>query len=143
MSYQSIMYDVEDRIGTITLNRPERMNTFGDTLLADWADALRGAQDDPDVRVVVVTGAGRAFCAGADLKAGGEAGDVLRQELNAGERRNSLRYNRAPRRARPRIPRQAVHRRHQRRGRGCGHGHGIDGRHPHRQRWCAFRHVVR
>jgi enoyl-CoA hydratase/carnithine racemase len=92
MSYESIMYDVEDRIGTITLNRPERMNTFGDTLLPEWADAVRRAQEDDDVRVVVVTGAGRAFCAGADLKASGERGDVLRAELNAGERRNSLRY---------------------------------------------------
>ena len=92
MSYQSIIYDVEDSIWTITLNRPERMNTFGDTLLVDWADALRKAQEDSDVRVVVVTGAGRAFCAGADLKAGGEPGDVLRSELNAGEHRNSLRY---------------------------------------------------
>jgi 2-(1,2-epoxy-1,2-dihydrophenyl)acetyl-CoA isomerase len=92
MSYESIIYNVEDGIGTITLNRPERMNTFGDTLLADWADALRTAQEDADVRVVIVTGAGRAFCAGADLKAAGERGDVLRSELNAGERRNSLRY---------------------------------------------------
>ena len=58
----------------LTLNRPEQMNTMGGTLVEDFSDAIRKASVDPAVRVVVVTGAGRAFCAGADLGGGNEAG---------------------------------------------------------------------
>jgi 2-(1,2-epoxy-1,2-dihydrophenyl)acetyl-CoA isomerase len=98
MAYGSILYDVSDQIATITLNRPERMNSFGDTLVSDWADAIRSAQEDNDVRVVLVTGAGRAFCAGADLKAATENvsssyGNVLDSRPGPGQRRNSLRYS--------------------------------------------------
>ena len=98
MAYGSILYEVSDQVATITLNRPERMNSFGDTLIADWGDAIRSAQDDDDVRVVIVTGAGRAFCAGADLKAAAERtssqyGNVLDSRPGPGQRRNSLRYS--------------------------------------------------
>jgi len=92
MDYQEIMFDVDDRVATITLNRPERMNSFSDTLLDEWSDAIIRCQDDDDVRVVVITGAGRAFCAGADLRASGQ-GDVLMQHAGPAERRNSLRYS--------------------------------------------------
>ena len=92
MDYQAILFDIEDQVATITLNRPERMNSFSDELLSEWADAIIRCQDDDDVRVVIVTGAGRAFCAGADLRATGDA-DVLMQEYGPGERRNSLRYS--------------------------------------------------
>lgn len=91
-NYEAILYDVQDRIATITLNRPERMNAFSETLLGEWADAIRRAAEDEGVRVVIVTGAGRAFCAGADLRATGEEDRVLMADRNAGERRNSLRY---------------------------------------------------
>ena len=92
--YTAVTYDVSEQIATITLNRPERMNSFSTELLSEWADAIRLATDDDDVRVVIVTGAGRAFCAGADLKAEAESDDkILMAEKNAGERRNSLRYS--------------------------------------------------
>jgi enoyl-CoA hydratase/carnithine racemase len=92
--FTAVTYNVSDQIATITLNRPERMNSFSSELLSEWADAIRQATDDDDVRVVIVTGAGRAFCAGADLKAEAESDDkILMAEKNAGERRNSLRYS--------------------------------------------------
>ncbi len=88
-----VLYSVEDGIATITLNRPERMNSFSDGLLSGWESAIRRAAEDEDVHVVVLTGNGRAFCAGADLKASGEDDTVLQQDKNAGERRNSLRFS--------------------------------------------------
>lgn len=91
--YEAILYDVSDRIATITLNRPERMNSFSDALLHDWESAIRRAAEDDGVRAVIITGAGRAFCAGADLRASGDEDTVLMQGKNAGERRNSLRYS--------------------------------------------------
>ncbi len=54
-------------IATITLNRPEKLNAFVGTMREDLLDALRSAETDPDTRVVVITGAGRAFCAGGDV----------------------------------------------------------------------------
>ncbi|WP_377267486.1 enoyl-CoA hydratase/isomerase family protein [Peterkaempfera sp. SMS 1(5)a] len=60
-------YKVEDGIATITLNRPARKNAFTFEMIADWAKALRDAAADPAVRVVVLTGAGKGFCAGVDL----------------------------------------------------------------------------
>lgn len=93
MDYEAILYDVEDRIATITLNRPERMNAFSDALLKEWEDAIRRSAEDDGVRAVIITGAGRAFCAGADLRASGDEDTVLMQGKNAGERRNSLRYS--------------------------------------------------
>ncbi len=93
MDYQEIMYDVSDRIATITLNRPERMNAFSEQMLGEWADAIRRSQEDDGVRAVIVTGAGRAFCAGADLRATGSEDRVLLADLNPGERRNGLRLS--------------------------------------------------
>ncbi len=88
MDYQSLLYKVEQHVATITLNRPERMNSFDDQMVGEWADAIRSAQNDDDVRVVVITGAGRAFCAGANLRPQAE-GDVLREQAATAERRNS------------------------------------------------------
>ena len=68
MDYTEILYEKSEGVATITLNRPERMNAFTDTMLKQWAAALEDARLDSDVRVVVVTGAGRGFCAGADLR---------------------------------------------------------------------------
>jgi 2-(1,2-epoxy-1,2-dihydrophenyl)acetyl-CoA isomerase len=65
----TVLYEQDGRVATITLNRPERMNTMGDDLNDRMLDALQRAADDPDVWAVVVTGAGRAFCAGGDLGA--------------------------------------------------------------------------
>jgi enoyl-CoA hydratase/carnithine racemase len=79
MSYEEIRYAVEDRIATITLNRPERMNAFTAKMCIELVRALGAADEDDDVRVVVVTGAGRAFCAGADLGSGGDTFDSKAQ----------------------------------------------------------------
>jgi len=60
-------YTVADGIGTILLNRPHRKNAFTLDMIDTWAEALRDARTDPDVRVLVLTGAGDAFCSGVDL----------------------------------------------------------------------------
>jgi len=62
-----LLYDVKDRVATLTLNRPDKMNAFTGPMIERWAWALTEAQRDPDVNVVVVTGAGKAFCAGGDV----------------------------------------------------------------------------
>jgi enoyl-CoA hydratase/carnithine racemase len=62
-----VLYAVADHIATITLNRPERMNTISGPMLNQLTQALLDADKDPDVRVVILTGTGRAFCAGLDL----------------------------------------------------------------------------
>ena len=68
---QEILYSVEESIATITLNRPERLNAVDTTVIRELVDAFGRADGDDAVRAVIVTGAGRAFCAGADLAAGG------------------------------------------------------------------------
>jgi enoyl-CoA hydratase/carnithine racemase len=70
--YEQILYDVDDGIATITLNRPDRLNAFTQTLADELIDACDRVDADDAVRAVIVTGAGRAFCAGADLGSGGE-----------------------------------------------------------------------
>jgi enoyl-CoA hydratase/carnithine racemase len=62
-----LLYEVKDRIATITLNRPDKLNAFTGPMIEAWAGALGEAQRDEAVNVVVVTGAGRAFCAGGDV----------------------------------------------------------------------------
>lgn len=71
MSYDTIIYEVEDGILTLTLNRPEILNAFNREMLSEMLDAFDRADADDAVRVIIVTGAGRGFCAGADLSAGG------------------------------------------------------------------------
>lgn len=71
MDYGHILYAVEDNILTITLNRPEKLNAFTNQMLTELIDAFDQADADDQVRAIIVTGAGRAFCAGADLSAGG------------------------------------------------------------------------
>ena len=67
MEYTQIEYELSDRILTLTLNRPDKLNAYTLTMCNELIDAFARADDDDKVRVVVVTGAGRAFCAGADL----------------------------------------------------------------------------
>lgn len=67
MEYTQIKYEVADKILTITLNRPERLNAFTRVMCKELVDAFSKADADDNVRVIIVTGAGRAFCAGADL----------------------------------------------------------------------------
>ncbi|HEX9258777.1 MAG TPA: enoyl-CoA hydratase-related protein [Acidimicrobiales bacterium] len=70
MGYETILYEAADGVALVTLNRPEVMNAWNDQLSRELTLALTDADADPSVRAVVITGAGRAFCAGADLSAG-------------------------------------------------------------------------
>ena len=72
MDYSTILYDLEDNVLTITLNRPEILNAFNREMLAEIIDALDKADADDNVRAIIVTGTGRGFCAGADLSVGGD-----------------------------------------------------------------------
>lgn len=76
MQYEQITYDVQDRVATITLDRPDRMNAFTGRMMSELLDAFDAADRDDEVRVVIVTGSGRAFCAGADLESGGDTFDA-------------------------------------------------------------------
>ncbi len=75
MDYEQIAYAVEDKIATITLDRPDQLNAFTVRMQEELIDAFGRADTDDDVRVVVVTGRGRAFCAGADLSSGARSFD--------------------------------------------------------------------
>jgi len=68
MAYKCLLLDVRDQVATLTLNRPERLNALGDTLRLDLHDAVVKCSTDPEVRVLVITGAGRGFCSGGDVK---------------------------------------------------------------------------
>ena len=72
MDYTQISYDVTDRVATLTLNRPEQLNAFTNTMMREVIDAFDRIDADDEVRAVIVTGAGRGFCAGADLSGGGD-----------------------------------------------------------------------
>lgn len=76
MNFNSILYTVNEGVATITLNRPDRFNAFNNEMSFELQDALKMAKRDDSVRVIVLTGAGKAFCSGQDLK------DI------AGEKRN-------------------------------------------------------
>lgn len=73
--FKTILYDVTGGIATLTLNRPEQLNAFDPTMLAELCAAFDLSDADDAVKVVIVTGAGRAFCAGADLSSGGKTFD--------------------------------------------------------------------
>lgn len=70
MTYDHLLYDVSEAVATITLNRPAQLNALNVRIGVELLDALRRCADAAEVRCVVLTGAGRAFCAGDDLKAG-------------------------------------------------------------------------
>lgn len=72
MEYKAITSEVKDRILTITLNRPEKLNAFNDDMYNDLLNAMDNADADDNVRAIIVTGEGRAFCAGMDLEKGSD-----------------------------------------------------------------------
>jgi 2-(1,2-epoxy-1,2-dihydrophenyl)acetyl-CoA isomerase len=91
MDYDNIKVEFDAGIATVTLNRPEKLNAFAGHMRRDLAEALEHAGADPAVRVVVITGAGRAFCTGADVKYMNELmerddADEFRRLLGAGRR---------------------------------------------------------
>ncbi|MGI9219588.1 MAG: enoyl-CoA hydratase-related protein [Woeseiaceae bacterium] len=73
MEFETILYEVDDQVLTLTLNRPDRLNAWNNQMLNDLLEAFDLADADDDVGAVVVTGAGRGFCAGADLSSGGSS----------------------------------------------------------------------
>jgi enoyl-CoA hydratase/carnithine racemase len=84
LDFEQIRYEVADGVLTITLNRPERLNAFTETMMNELIAAFDASDADDDVRAVIVTGAGRGFCAGADLAKGGETFD-WRERAAAGD----------------------------------------------------------
>src|SRR4051794_10453042 len=72
VAYETILVDEADSVVTITFNRPERMNAFTQRMGAETRHAIWEADARDDVRAIIVTGAGRGFCAGADLGSGGD-----------------------------------------------------------------------
>ena len=78
MAYKDILVDLKDGVATITLNRPEKLNSFNNNMSTELYDAFGQLDVNDDVRVIVVTGAGRAFSAGADLSAAG--GDTFNSD---------------------------------------------------------------
>ena len=90
-SFENIILAKQARVATITLNRPDKLNAFAGRMREELAEAVEDAAGDESVRVIVITGAGRAFCAGADLALTAELareqnGAVFRQLLGAGRR---------------------------------------------------------
>jgi len=84
MEYREILYTVEDHVLTITLNRPEKLNAFTARMMVEVIDAIDRADADDDVRAVIFTGAGRAFCAGADLSGGSGTFDSRERSADVG-----------------------------------------------------------
>jgi len=91
MDFEQIVYDKSDGIATVTLNRPERLNAVTRQMLAEWSAALADARDDDDVRVVVVTGAGRGFCSGMDVREAVADRPLWDPQASLAQRRHFLR----------------------------------------------------
>ncbi|HEY5477535.1 MAG TPA: enoyl-CoA hydratase-related protein [Tepidiformaceae bacterium] len=102
MAYEAILYDVQNGVATITLNKPEQLNAFDNQMLAEWADALHESDRNHDVRVVIITGAGRGFCSGMNVNNAAAGRGILQSESNIATRRQSLRNSVHP------IPRALI-----------------------------------
>ena len=92
MDYQELIYEVTDPVAVITMNRPDALNAFTNRMLAEIRHALAAAEQDPQVVGIVLTGAGRGFCAGMDMNAlngmtsgGGEREDLSQLEAHPGD----------------------------------------------------------
>ena len=76
MNYETLLYEVDGGVATITLNRPDRLNAFNETMRHELLDLFDRIDADDEVRAVIMTGSGRGFCAGADLGSGGDTFDA-------------------------------------------------------------------
>ena len=94
MVYEEVLYEVSERIATVTLNRPEKLNAWTSKMEGEVRSAMLAAEADAEVRVIILTGAGRGFCAGADMSllSGISAGGVTKSS------RDALHQNEGPRR---------------------------------------------
>lgn len=81
--FETLRYEIEDQVLLLTMNRPERLNAFNSQMQREFLEALDHADTDDEIRVVVVTGEGRGFCAGADLSKGAETFDYDNQAEEA------------------------------------------------------------
>lgn len=79
MKYQCLLYKVNNGVATLTLNRPDRLNALGESLREDIYDGIQSANRDDSVRVMVITGAGRGFCSGGDVKAMNERNEDTKE----------------------------------------------------------------
>jgi enoyl-CoA hydratase/carnithine racemase len=86
--YKDILYEVDGPVAIVTLNRPDKLNAYTAVMGAELADAFHRADEDDAVRVIIVTGAGRGFCAGADISAGAGSFDAAAGTAAFGEVRN-------------------------------------------------------
>lgn len=88
-----ILVSVDDGVCVVTLNRPKALNAMTHTMATGYAEALRAADDDPKVRAIVVTGAGRGFCAGADVAVLRQGAETIRRFVPARENLPALAYD--------------------------------------------------
>jgi 2-(1,2-epoxy-1,2-dihydrophenyl)acetyl-CoA isomerase len=86
MTFQSIIVEVEEEVATLTLNRPEKLNALNPSLLQETAAVIREMNDDDKIKALIITGAGRGFCSGADLSEPVSAADVNQPGINRRER---------------------------------------------------------
>src|SRR6202046_4836513 len=89
MDFEQIKAETVDNVLTITWDRPDRLNAWTERMGAELRAAFDQADADDDVRAIIVTGAGRGFCAGADLGSGGNTFDARKREAVAGARRDN------------------------------------------------------
>lgn len=85
MDYETLVVEKEGYIGTLMFNRPEVLNAISNTMFEELPEAIRDLNDDNDIRVVIVTGAGRGFCSGADVKSGFATLEELKQRDPRGD----------------------------------------------------------
>ena len=86
MTFEALLYEIEDNILTITFNRPEAMNAFSGPMFGELFTALDMADADDEVKAIIITGAGRAFCAGADLSQGDKTWEGHEERLEEAQK---------------------------------------------------------
>jgi len=88
MPYKTILFDIVDNIATVTLNRPDKLNSFTEEMHGELRDAMQRVRDEASLRVLVLTGAGRGFCAGQDLSERVMSGDATDMDVGSTLERN-------------------------------------------------------